>query len=601
MPRTKSPIIHVDFEKPWWHIIWLQKWRVFIISAGEACINIFDTVSPIILGWVFTAKRYDYFAYFSIAWLGSIVFQDFVRKLNSTLQLRCIHSVHFNAHQFLLQVDPMYHAHRETGAVLGKIDRASRAYENFLDSVLIDILGYSAGIVTALISLMYESVWLGFVLLGLLAIILAFNLGLSRYFIIPRERTLIDADDAVKAMGQENLSQINLIRSYFASNEINHQLKQTDIKLFGQERSLWNANITMWSIIKIMYLFTVFLLGTYILGNIHHGNLTAVDGIALMVMYIQGTYGIISLERPIRTMTRSLTRIKDLFAFLPTFGKQSYPVLQESDEEMIPPVASTSTISVVANDISFSYTDQNSIFDHHNLSLFVNSEQISKLYGVIGPSGVGKSTLISILGGQLNPLTGSVLIDGIDIYAIDDYMRRSLIAMQGQIASSLRGSLRYNLLFGLPEEKLNTYTDEYLIDILGRVGLWTIFESKNGLDTLIGEGGLTISGGQRQRLNFASLYLRANAYKPALILIDEPTSSLDEVSEQAITAMILELAYNALTIVIAHRIKTIEKAVGILDFSLIAQEKDLIFYSHDELIKRSVYYQQLMGGTATLE
>ena len=104
-------------------------------------------------------------------------------------------------------------------------------------------------------------------------------------------------------------------------------------------------------------------------------------------------------------------------------------------------------------------------------------------------------------------------------------MRRSLIAQQGQIASSLRGSLRYNLLFGLPEEKIHHYTDAYLMEILERVGLWAIFEAKNGLDTLIGEGGLTISGGQRQRLNFASLYLRANAYNPALILMDEPTSS----------------------------------------------------------------------------
>jgi ATP-binding cassette subfamily B protein len=598
---NKSPIMLVDFEKPWWHIIWLQKWRVLLISLGEACINVFDTISPIILGWVFTAKRYDYFAYFSIAWLASIVFQDFVRKLNSTLQLRCIHSVHFNAHQFLLQVDPMYHAHRETGAVLGKIDRASRAYENFLDAVLIDILGYTAGIVTALISLMQESIGLGIILLVLLVIILAFNLGLSRFFIIPRERTLIEADDQVKAMSQENLAQINLIRSYFASNEINHQLKKRDTKLFGQERNLWNANITMWSIIKIMYLFTVFLLGTYILRNIHLGHLTAIDGIALMVMYIQGTYGIISLERPIRTTTRSLTRIKDLYTFLPTFGKQSFPVLQESEEETIPPIAPTSTISVVANDISFAYNKQNVIFEHNHLALFVSNEQASKLYGIIGPSGVGKSTLISILGGQLNPPTGAVLINGIDIYAIDDFMRRSLIAMQGQVATSLRGTLRYNLLFGLPKEKLHTYTDAYLIDILQRVGLWAIFESKKGLDTLIGEGGLTISGGQRQRLNFASLYLRANAYKPALILIDEPTSSLDEVSEQAITAMILELAYNALTIVIAHRIKTLEKAIGILDFSLIAPGKELIFYAPNELLTKSSYYQQLTSGSVSLE
>ncbi len=599
--QRNSLLIPVDFEQPWWQIIWQQKWRVFFIMLGEAGINIFDTVSPIILGWVFTSKRYDYFAYFSIAWLSSIVFQDFVRKLNTTLQLRCIHSIHFNAHQYLLQVDPVYHAHRESGTVLGKIDRASRAYETLLDSVLIDILGYLAAIITALISLAYESIWLMVLLFVLLGIILIFSLTLSRFFIIPRENDLIRADDIVKSTGQENLAQINLIRSYFASNEIDNLLRTRDQNLVKQERSLWNANITMWSVIKIMYLITVFVLGTYILRNIHHGSMNAVDGIALMIMYIQGTYGIISLERPMRTMTKSITRIKDLFAFIPAFGKQTFPVLQESLEEPVPPIAATDTISLNAHDISFSYGNAITIFDHHNLLLTIAHEQQSKLYGIIGPSGVGKSTLISIIGGQLNPTTGTVTINGINIYAIDDLMRRSLIAMQGQVASSMRGTLRYNLLFGLPEKDRKTYNDVYLIDMLQRVGLWSIFQPKKGLNTLIGEGGLTLSGGQRQRLNFASLYLRSHAYKPSVILIDEPTSSLDEVSEQAITAMIFELSRSALTIVIAHRIKTLESAVGILDFSLIAQEKELIFYTQAQLLERSPYYQQLIGGAVSIE
>ena len=85
-----------------------------------------------------------------------------------------------------------------------------------------------------------------------------------------------------------------------------------------------------------------------------------------------------------------LTRIKDLFAFIPTFGKQTFPVLQESAEEPVPPIAPTDTISVVANDISFAYDDQNVIFYHNYLSLAVPFNQISKLYGIIGPSGMGK-------------------------------------------------------------------------------------------------------------------------------------------------------------------------------------------------------------------
>ncbi len=140
-----------------------------------------------------------------------------------------------------------------------------------------------------------------------------------------------------------------------------------------------------------------------------------------------------------------------------------------------------------------------------------------------------------------------------------------------------------------------------LIEILQKVGLWEIFAVKEGLETLIGEGGLNLSGGQRQRLNFAGLYLRAKYFEPSLILIDEPTSSLDEVSEHAVTKMILELAKDSLTFVIAHRLKTLDKASGILDFSLNTGEKQMKFYTASELANHSNYYQKLIKGEVELD
>ena len=113
--------------------------------------------------------------------------------------------------------------------------------------------------------------------------------------------------------------------------------------------------------------------------------------------------------------------------------------------------------------------------------------------------------------------------------------------------------------------------------------------------------GLNLSGGQRQRLNFASLYLRAKYFKPVLILIDEPTSSLDDISEKAITAMISELSQKALTLVIAHRLHTLADATGILDFSLIDKEKEMRFYPREELEKRSPYYKKLILGDVSIE
>jgi len=273
-----------------------------------------------------------------------------------------------------------------------------------------------------------------------------------------------------------------------------------------------------------------------------------------------------------------------------------------------------SDLSIISSDLHFNYGETSKVFENHALNLKVNPDQKNKLYGIIGPSGTGKTTLLMILGGQLKPTSGNIEISGTNIYEVNDLRRRELIAMQMQTATSLRGKLRYNMVFGLPvdghsQDDTNMtenpskamYTDDYLIEILGKVGLWSIFKDKEGLDTLIGEGGLNLSGGQRQRLNFAGLYLRSKYFKPKLILIDEPTSSLDELSEKAITDMINDLAEGALTLVVAHRLKTLNEAVAIFDSSLISKSKEMVFYTRNELAQNSKYYQDLMAGKATLE
>jgi len=254
---------------------------------------------------------------------------------------------------------------------------------------------------------------------------------------------------------------------------------------------------------------------------------------------------------------------------------------------------------IILDKISFEYGEKSKVFDEHSMQV----EAKSGLYGVIGPSGTGKTTLISILGGQLKPQSGKVIINDIDIYSVGDKKRRDLIAMQLQTSTAMRGKLRYNLLFGIipKEDGEEQYTDQELEDVLHKVGLWEIFFSKDGLETLIGEGGLNLSGGQRQRLNFASLYLRAMYYKPKMVLIDEPTSSLDEISEQSITKMIDDLSSNSITFVVAHRLKTLEKAVSLIDSSLFSQSKMIRTFTDSELRESSEYYKDILQGTVILD
>ncbi len=585
----------VDFYGTWWRIISLQKMHLGLALSGEVISGIFSPLRVILLGYIFSLGCFDYFVYLFLGWV-LIYAWGYVGRLFATLvKVRAVYSVQYQAHKFLLQVDPIYHSNRVSGVLISKIDRASKSYEEFLQTFFYDLIELPVGIVTVLISLAYYSPWLSAFVLGLFTLILVLSLYVFNPLSVEEERHFIRADDSLKGLFVEHLVQINLIRTAFASNEINEKMQAKSVKAAVREAAVDFLFNTSFNVVKFIYLLSLTLVSYFVFMWVQQGSMALSLGVALVMGYLRGTYDIIKVEKPLRIVSRSVTRIHDLFNFIMSYGKQSYPVLRVHPPAFYQDVPTgDGTINIVMRDLFFDFNAQAKLFNGHYLDLRVDRARENKLYGIIGPSGVGKSTLLSLLGGQLRPTSGKVLINNVDIYQIDDRARQRIIALQGQTASNLRGSLRYNLFFGLP----GSYQvgDDTLWELLENVGLRTIFEGKQGLDTAIGEGGQTLSGGQRQRLNFANLYLRARFYKPGVILIDEPTSSLDEISERAITEMIISLAHDSVTFIIAHRLKTIEQAVGIMDCSLLASEKSLIFYSMRELALKSHYYQLLVSG-----
>lgn len=592
-------VLDVNFKQAWWQVISQQKKQLAIALSAEVASGIFSPLRVILLGYIFSIQRFDYFLYLFAAW-GLIYVWGYVGRLFATLvKTRAVYSVQYHAHKFLLQVDPIYHTNRVSGVLLSKVDRASKSYEEFLQTFFFDLVELPIAIVTVLISLAYYSTVLSLFVTALFGLILFLSIFVFNGLAAEEELRFIKADDALKGVYVEHLVQINLIRTAFASNQVNTRMEGKCIKAAQREAAVDFLFNTSFNIVKFIYLFSLFLVAAFVFLWIKNGLMSAASGIALVMGYLRGTYDIIKIEKPLRIVFRSKMRIQDLFNFITSYGKQTYPVLRSRGREYINLPLTGDTISIKVRNLFFDFNAQAKLFNGHSLTLTMQRHAQNKLYGIIGPSGVGKSTLLSILGGQLRPVAGHVLIDDVDIYQIDDHARQRLIALQGQTAANLRGTLRYNLLFGLPADY--RIDDAALLELLGNVGLRHIFEQKQGLESLVGEGGQTMSGGQRQRLNFANLYLRAKVYKPSLLLIDEPTSSLDEISERAITDMIIELAKESVTFVIAHRLKTVEHAVGIMDCSLLADEKRLFFYPLAELVHRSVYYQKLMSGVGDQE
>jgi len=172
----------------------------------------------------------------------------------------------------------------------------------------------------------------------------------------------------------------------------------------------------------------------------------------------------------------------------------------------------------------------------------------------VGPSGSGKTTLMKLLVGLYRPQDGKILYNGMDENRIDFEDLRNQIGFVTQDTQLFSGSIRENLLFVNPAA-----TEEDLEDVLNKASCQNLLvRAEKGLDTMIGEGGLKLSGGEKQRLSIARALLR----KPKLLLFDEATSALDSLTEEEISDTIRDISKegNQITILIAHRLSTIMHA-----------------------------------------
>jgi ATP-binding cassette subfamily B protein len=200
----------------------------------------------------------------------------------------------------------------------------------------------------------------------------------------------------------------------------------------------------------------------------------------------------------------------------------------------------------------------------------------------VGPSGSGKSTLMKLLVGLYRPQKGKILYNGFDENGINFEDLRNQIGFVTQDTQLFSGTIKENLMFVNPSA-----SDEDLYDVLNKASCQNLLaRAEKGLDSMIGEGGLKLSGGEKQRLSIARALLR----KPKLLIFDEATSSLDSLTEEEITATIrdISLTGNQVTILIAHRLSTIMHA----DRIYVLEKGDVVETgNHESLLdEKGLYY-----------
>jgi ATP-binding cassette subfamily B protein len=271
-----------------------------------------------------------------------------------------------------------------------------------------------------------------------------------------------------------------------------------------------------------------------------------------------------SIVNTYREAEVSLKRFQDI---------KNIPVEPESlDPEPLPKVE-----SLHFNNVVFSYREaKGNAVDGVTFSL-----NKGETIAFVGPSGSGKTSIVKLLVGLYKPTGGEILYNGISSKEVNLSDLRQQIGFVTQDTQLFAGTIRENLLFVSPDA-----SDAECLNVLHKVSCDSLLSrASQGLDTIIGEGGVKISGGEKQRLSIARALLR----KPTLLVFDEATSSLDSLTEEEITKTVRNVTDSKehLTVLVAHRLGTIMHAdrIYVLEKGLLVESG-----SHEELLSQKGLY-----------
>lgn len=425
---------------------------------------------------------------------------------------------------------------------------------------------------------------LSYIDLQLTAIIFCFVTMVIIYSIFRRKKMLEGFRQARNAQGELNsitessLSGIRLTKAF--NNEdmeiekfekINHLYynarKRTfkEIGLFSTGNEFF-MNITNLAVLVFGAIF------------IHNNKIDYID-LTTYFLYIN------FLIKPIARLTNSMEQLQQGFSGIEKF----YRIMQvtphiKSSENAIHKKDFKGEIEF--KNVNFQYEHSNNKYILQNFNLKIES---GKKIALVGETGVGKSTISKLIPRFYDVISGEVLVDGINVkrYDLDDL--RSAIGHVQQDVFIFYGSIRENIKYG----RLDA-TDQEIEEAAKKARIHDfIVSQEEGYDTLLGERGINLSGGQIQRIAIARLFLK----NPKILILDEATSSLDNITETLIQEALDELSKNKTTITIAHRLSTVKNADEIV---VIGNNGIIERGTHQELIRNNNYYAKLYNASLSI-
>ena len=519
---------------------------------------------PRIIAIVFGAMLVQAVTSFSLTQLLSKAGQRLIAELRRQVQ----------RHVGLLSV--AYYDENRTGTLVARIMTDVEGVRNLVGTGLVEFTG---GLLTAVMVFFFLLHRSATVTLTVFAVVGGFvfvlQYGFKTIRPIFRERGKINAE--VTGRLTESLGGVRVIKGYHA------EAREASVFAAGVERLLANVmkSLTMTSALGAASTTVLGLVSSLVMwlgGNLVLKSAWTVGD------YFQYNVFLAVMVAPVFQIVNIGTQLTEAFAGL----DRTNEIMSELEENQAPertekmqPIQGT----VRFEDVEFAYDPGKPVL--HGITFLAQPGTVTAL---VGSSGSGKSTIISLVCAFHSPTSGRVLVDDVDLAHVDLNTYRSQLGVVLQDSFLFDGTIRENILFSRPDAS----EEQFLFAC--RTARVDEFAEKfpEGYDTIVGERGVKLSGGQRQRLSIA----RALLAEPRILILDEATSSLDSESEAMIQAGLSKLMEGRTTFVIAHRLSTIRRAEQIL-----VVEQGLVVErgNHEELFAMGGRYYDLYTRQHGLE
>ncbi len=565
--------------------LWQYKWRVvfallMLIAAKLANVSVPVVLKQLIDSMTPNASQPERVLVLPIGLLitygslrlGMTVFNELREFLFARVTQRAIRTIALKVFRHLHGLSLRFHLNRQTGGVTRDIERGTRAISSLISYALFSIFPTLLEITLVLLYLItHYDIWFSVITFSALSLYIVFTISVTEWRTHFR-RTMNELDSKAQTKAIDSLLNYETVK-YFGNEEYEAARYDQGLQSFEQaalksQSSLSLLNSGQSAIIAVAVSLILWRAAVGVLnGSMSLGDLVLVNAFMIQLYMPLNFLGVLYRE-----IKQSLADMEKLFSLL----QQNREIADDANASELQ-IRGQHGAAIEFKEVDFSYEAERQILFKVSFKVAAGTTT-----AVVGHSGSGKSTLSRLLFRFYEVNHGSILLDAQNIRSVTQHSLRSAIGIVPQDTVLFNDTIAYNIAYGRPDasegEIIAAAKAAYIHDF--------IMSLPQQYQTMVGERGLKLSGGEKQRVAIARTLLK----NPAIMIFDEATSALDSHAEQLIQAELKEIAKTRTSLVIAHRLSTIVDADQIL-----VMEKGRIIErgTHTELLNSNGAYARM--------